>query len=131
VKPICITGSSLDWGDSRRLKDGVDGEVLEVVSGHLVELGLGGRGDDHAEVERVASNLGCTVKLSTCLTGSQVMNTFWAGCRMSRSVPRSSSTPPGSQARPQTKSRLPGLAATNIGEWFAMNVLRGRTPSPQ
>ncbi len=29
------------------------------------------------------SNLGCTVKLSDFLTGSQVMNTFWAGCKMS------------------------------------------------
>ena len=29
------------------------------------------------------SNLGCTVKVSTFSAGSQVMNTFWAGCRMS------------------------------------------------
>ena len=29
------------------------------------------------------SNLGWTVKASIFSTGSQVMNTFWAGCKMS------------------------------------------------
>ena len=44
-------------GELALLEDGVDGEVLEEVARHLVQLGLAGRGDDHAEVQRVALEL--------------------------------------------------------------------------
>ena len=39
------------------LQDGVDGEVLEELLRHLVQLGLRWRGNHHAEVERVAFEL--------------------------------------------------------------------------
>src|SRR5262249_10261327 len=39
------------------LEDGEDGEFLEEVARHLVQLGLAGRGDDHAEVQGVALEL--------------------------------------------------------------------------
>src|SRR5262249_26127895 len=48
----------LGLGGLALLHDGEDGEVLEEVAGHLVQLRLGRRRDHHAEVQGVALELG-------------------------------------------------------------------------
>ena len=51
-------GQQLGLRELAFLQDGVDGEVLEEVARHLVQLRLGRRRDDHAEVEGIALELG-------------------------------------------------------------------------
>jgi hypothetical protein len=56
--------------------------MLEEIARHLVQLRLARRRDDHAEIERVPLKLRLHRERLDSL-GSQVMNTFCAGCRMS------------------------------------------------
>ena len=48
-------------------------------------LGWLGVGMTMPKSRALPSNFGCTVKLSCCVCGSHVMNTFCAGCKMSAS----------------------------------------------
>ena len=73
----------LDLGNSRFLRIVYTARCLKKSRGISCNFGCVGVGITMPKSRALPSNLGCTVNVSTFLTGSQEMNTFWAGWRMS------------------------------------------------